>query len=141
VTAAASAHVRAALGDKAFDEAPSRGLALTLGNAVASAENRLREAPAAIKRNESIRATDVNHTTTRSSVSCESPATFEEGPMLAAQSGRLQTIEGVARLRERIAGVTIVAATLTSALHSIIMTHGRLEVDAKRKALNKGRDH
>jgi hypothetical protein len=61
--------------------------------------------------------------------------------MLAAQSGRLQTIEGVARLRERIAGVTIVAATLTSALHSIIMTHGRLEVDAKRKALNKGRDH
>jgi len=49
VTAAASAHVRAALGDKAFDEAPSRGRALTLGDAVAYAENHLREALAAIK--------------------------------------------------------------------------------------------
>jgi hypothetical protein len=46
VTAAASVHVRIALDDKAFDEAPSRGLALTLGDAVAYAE---REALAAIK--------------------------------------------------------------------------------------------
>ena len=32
MTVAASAHVRTALGDKAFDEAASRGLALTLGS-------------------------------------------------------------------------------------------------------------
>ena len=49
VTAAASAHVRTALGDKAFDGDPSRGLALTLGDAVAYAENQAREALAAIK--------------------------------------------------------------------------------------------
>ena len=59
-----------------------------------------------------------------------------------AADAAVETVEdgyakGVARLRERIPGVTIVAATLTSALHSIIMTHGRLEVDAKRKALNE----
>jgi hypothetical protein len=33
--------------------------------------------------------------------------------------------------------VTIFAATLTSALHSTIASHGRPEVDAKRKALNE----
>ena len=49
VTAAASVHVRTALGDKAFDEASSRGLALTLGDGVAYAENQVREALAAIK--------------------------------------------------------------------------------------------
>ena len=49
VTAAASAHVRTALGDKAFDGDPSRGLALTLGDAIAYAENQAREALAAIK--------------------------------------------------------------------------------------------
>jgi hypothetical protein len=49
VTAAASAHVRTALGDKAFDGDPSRGLALTLGDAVAYAENQARETLAAIK--------------------------------------------------------------------------------------------
>jgi len=49
VTAAASAHVRTALGDKAFEEASSRGLALTLGDAVAYAEDQVREALAAIK--------------------------------------------------------------------------------------------
>jgi hypothetical protein len=49
VTAAASAHVRIALGDKAFDEASSRDLVLTLGDAVADAENQMREALAAIK--------------------------------------------------------------------------------------------
>ncbi|WP_245288022.1 GDSL-type esterase/lipase family protein [Bradyrhizobium sp. Ec3.3] len=58
-----------------------------------------------------------------------------------AADAAVETVEngysnGVARLRERIPGVTIVAATLTSALHSIIATHGRVEVDAKRKALN-----
>jgi hypothetical protein len=41
-------HVRTALGDKAFDEAPSRDLALPLGDAVAYAENLVREALAAI---------------------------------------------------------------------------------------------
>ncbi|MCP3466549.1 GDSL-type esterase/lipase family protein [Bradyrhizobium sp. CCGUVB23] len=59
-----------------------------------------------------------------------------------AADAAVETVEngysnGVARLRERIPGVTIVAATLTSALHSIIATHGRVEVDAKRKALNE----
>jgi hypothetical protein len=49
VTAAASAHVRTALGDMAFDGAPSRGLALTLGDVVAYAENQAREALATIK--------------------------------------------------------------------------------------------
>jgi hypothetical protein len=37
------------LGDKAFDEAASRGQALTLGDGVAYAENQVREALAAIK--------------------------------------------------------------------------------------------
>ena len=41
------------------------------------------------------------------------------------------------RLRARIPDVTIFAATLTSALHSTIASHGRPEVDAKRKALNE----
>jgi lysophospholipase L1-like esterase len=59
-----------------------------------------------------------------------------------AADAAVETVEdgyskGVARLRERMPGVTIVAATLTSALHSIIVTHGRVEVDAKRKALNE----
>ena len=59
-----------------------------------------------------------------------------------AADATVETVEdgyskGVARLREHIPGVTIVAATLTSALHSIIVTHGRVEVDAKRKALNE----
>jgi len=59
-----------------------------------------------------------------------------------AADAAVETVEdgyskGVARLREHIPGVTIVAATLTSALHSIIVTHGRAEVDAKRKALNE----
>ena len=44
-----SVHVRTALGDKAFDEASSRGQALTLGDGVAYAENQVREALAAIK--------------------------------------------------------------------------------------------
>jgi hypothetical protein len=37
------------LGDEAFDEASSRGLALTIGDAAAYAENQVREALAAIK--------------------------------------------------------------------------------------------
>ena len=45
--------------------------------------------------------------------------------------------KGVARLHARIPDVTIFAATLTSALHSTIASHGRPEVDAKRKALNE----
>jgi hypothetical protein len=49
VTAAASVHVRTTFCEKAFQEAWSRGLALTLGDAVAYAENQVREALAAIK--------------------------------------------------------------------------------------------
>jgi lysophospholipase L1-like esterase len=44
--------------------------------------------------------------------------------------------QGVAHLRQKIAGVKIFAATLTSALNST-PTHGRPEVEAKRKALNE----
>ena len=44
--------------------------------------------------------------------------------------------KGVATLRQKIQGVRIYAATLTSALNSTIASHGRPEVDAKRKALN-----
>jgi lysophospholipase L1-like esterase len=44
--------------------------------------------------------------------------------------------KGVATLRQKIPGVRIYAATLTSALNSTIASHGRPEVDAKRKALN-----
>jgi len=43
--------------------------------------------------------------------------------------------KGVAYLRQKIPGVKIYGATLTSALNST-PTHGRAEVDAKRKALN-----
>jgi lysophospholipase L1-like esterase len=43
--------------------------------------------------------------------------------------------QGVAHLRQKIPGVKIFAATLTSALNST-PTHGRPEVEAKRKALN-----
>jgi lysophospholipase L1-like esterase len=43
---------------------------------------------------------------------------------------------GVAILRQKMPGVKIFAATLTSALNSTIVSHGRPEVDAKRKALN-----
>jgi len=44
--------------------------------------------------------------------------------------------KGVAHLRQKIPGVKIYVATLTSALDST-PTHGRPEVDAKRKALNQ----
>jgi len=44
---------------------------------------------------------------------------------------------GVATLRQKIPGVRIYAATLTSALNSTIGTYGRPEIDAKRKALNR----
>ena len=43
--------------------------------------------------------------------------------------------DGVAHLRKNIPGVKIYVATLTTALGST-PTHGRAEVDAKRKALN-----
>jgi len=43
--------------------------------------------------------------------------------------------QGVAHIRQKIPGVKIYGATLTSALNST-PTHGRTEVDAKRKALN-----
>jgi lysophospholipase L1-like esterase len=43
---------------------------------------------------------------------------------------------GVALLRRSIPGVTIFAATLTSAFNSTVASHGRPEVDLKRKALN-----
>jgi lysophospholipase L1-like esterase len=44
---------------------------------------------------------------------------------------------GVATLRQKIPGIQIYAATLTSALNSSIASHGRPEVEAKRKALNE----
>src|SRR4029077_9454736 len=44
--------------------------------------------------------------------------------------------KGVAALRQKMPGVRIFAATLTPALNST-PTHGRTEVDAKRKALNE----
>ena len=44
--------------------------------------------------------------------------------------------KGVAHLRDKIPRVRILAATLTSALNSTA-THGRPEVEAKRKALNE----
>ena len=45
--------------------------------------------------------------------------------------------KGVGYLRQKMPGVRIYAATLTSALNSTIASHGRPEVDAKRKALNE----
>jgi lysophospholipase L1-like esterase len=45
--------------------------------------------------------------------------------------------KGVAVLREKIPGVKIFVATLTSALNSTIASYGRPEVDAKRQALNQ----
>jgi lysophospholipase L1-like esterase len=45
--------------------------------------------------------------------------------------------KGVAHLREKIPGVKIFVATVTSALNSTIATYGTPEVDAKRKALNQ----
>jgi lysophospholipase L1-like esterase len=45
--------------------------------------------------------------------------------------------KGVAALRQKMPGVKIFVATLTSALNSTIASHGRPEVDAKRKALNE----
>ena len=45
--------------------------------------------------------------------------------------------KGVGHLRQKMPGVKIFVATLTSALNSTIATHGRPEVDAKRKALNE----
>jgi lysophospholipase L1-like esterase len=45
--------------------------------------------------------------------------------------------KGVAMLRQKMPGVKIFVATLTPALNSTIPTHGRKEVDAKRKALNE----
>jgi lysophospholipase L1-like esterase len=44
--------------------------------------------------------------------------------------------DGVSQLRQKMPGVRIYVATLTSALNSSIASHGRPEVDAKRKALN-----
>ncbi|MBI2735311.1 MAG: lysophospholipase [Rhodospirillales bacterium] len=44
--------------------------------------------------------------------------------------------KGVAMLRQKMPGVRIYVATLTPALNSTIATHGRPEVEAKRKALN-----
>ncbi|HXW29245.1 MAG TPA: GDSL-type esterase/lipase family protein [Xanthobacteraceae bacterium] len=44
--------------------------------------------------------------------------------------------KGVAVLRQRIPAVRIFGATLTSALHSTVASHGRPEVDRKRRALN-----
>jgi lysophospholipase L1-like esterase len=45
--------------------------------------------------------------------------------------------KGVAALRQKLPGVRVFAATLTPALNSTITSHGRAEVDAKRKALNE----
>ena len=46
-------------------------------------------------------------------------------------------IKGIAYLRQKLPGVRIFVATLTPALNSTIASHGRAEVDAKRKALNE----
>jgi lysophospholipase L1-like esterase len=45
--------------------------------------------------------------------------------------------KGVATLRQKIPGIQVYAATLTPALNSTIASHGRPEVDVKRKALNE----
>jgi lysophospholipase L1-like esterase len=45
--------------------------------------------------------------------------------------------KGVGYLRQKMPGVRIYVATLTPALNSAIASHGRVEVDAKRKALNE----
>jgi len=45
--------------------------------------------------------------------------------------------KGVDYLRQKMPGVKIFVATLTPALNSTIASHGRPEVDAKRKALNE----
>src|SRR5882757_3572262 len=45
--------------------------------------------------------------------------------------------KGVDYLRQKMPGVRIFVATLTPALNSAIASHGRPEVDAKRKALNE----
>ncbi len=45
--------------------------------------------------------------------------------------------KGVDYLRQKMPGMRIYVATLTPALNSSIATHGRSEVDAKRKALNE----
>lgn len=42
----------------------------------------------------------------------------------------------VARLRERVPGITVVGATVVSALHSSNAVHGSAEEDRKRRALN-----
>ncbi|HVZ23882.1 MAG TPA: GDSL-type esterase/lipase family protein, partial [Vicinamibacterales bacterium] len=42
----------------------------------------------------------------------------------------------VARLRERVPGITVVGATVISALHSTNAVHGSAEEDEKRRALN-----
>jgi lysophospholipase L1-like esterase len=44
--------------------------------------------------------------------------------------------KGIAHLRQKLPGVRIFAATLTPALNSAFTSHGRAEVDARRKALN-----
>ena len=44
--------------------------------------------------------------------------------------------KGVDHLRQKLPGVKIFVATLTPALNSAIASHGRPEVDAKRKTLN-----
>ena len=45
--------------------------------------------------------------------------------------------QGVARIRQRIPGVKIIGATVTTALHSTGAGHGSDDQDAKRKALNE----
>lgn len=45
--------------------------------------------------------------------------------------------KGIAYLRQKLPGVRIFAATLTPAFNSTIASHGRAEVDAKRKTLNE----
>ncbi len=45
--------------------------------------------------------------------------------------------KGAAYLRQKMPGVRIYVGTLTSAHNSTIASHGRPEVDAKRKALNE----
>src|SRR5258707_4263512 len=59
VTAAASVHVRTAWGDKAFDEASSRGLALNPSGCRGLCRESSARSACSDQRNESIRAVDV----------------------------------------------------------------------------------
>ncbi|HEY1878311.1 MAG TPA: GDSL-type esterase/lipase family protein, partial [Caulobacteraceae bacterium] len=59
------------------------------------------------------------------------------GADTTAEAVKAGYTKGVDYLRQKMPGVRIYVATLTPALNSAIASHGRAEVDAKRKALNE----